>query len=252
MGGRRGVFRYAFGLDVDGKPQLVPSGLWLEPKGVDHFWSDDRTLLAAVPKQGLADVYECATTHKRFHVEHTAILEYMAFSPDNRFLAGGAWKYPDVKVWNAATKAAIVTLTTIPTARPVFSPDGRWLVIGTGASYQFHSTDTWEPGLSIPRRDCGQTAGTAAFSPDGSTFAGWSRPGVVTLSNPRDGRELVSLPITARTGSSDTHGELKFSPDGRKLFVVADGRHIQVWDIAALREQLAAVGLDWASSPEVN
>ena len=72
---------------------------------------------------------------------------------------------------------------------------------------------------------------------------------MVTLFGTRDGRDLVSLPVTARTGSFDTHGELQFTSDGRHLLVVADSRHIQVWDIADLRGQLAIVGLDWESAP---
>jgi WD40 repeat protein len=243
--GAAGVTRYAFQADGEAGPRLVPAHVWRSAKGIDHWWSADRTLLA-VPTQSEARVYECATGRWRFTVEHTNMLEYMAFSPDNRWLAGGAWKAPHVKVWDAATGAVAATLETPPTARPVFAPAGGGLVVGTGAAYQFYAPDTWRPGLRIPREDCGQTPGWAAFSPDGTVFAGWSRRGVVALWDPRDGRELVSLPITVRTGSFGTHGELRFSADGRRLTVVADNRHIQLWDIAAIREQLATVGLEWS------
>jgi WD40 repeat protein len=245
-----GVVEYALRVGDDGRPRLSRSRRWWTTMGVDHWWSPDRTLLAVVPEKRYADVYEWPAEQKpRFTVRHLDRLEYLSFTPDNRLLAGGAWQRPDVKVWDAKTGNVVTTFKTVPTARPIFSPDGRWLVIGTGAAYQFHETDTWKPGLRIAREDCGHNPATGAFTPDGATFAAWSRPGVVTLFDTRDGRELVSLPVTARTGSFDTHGELQFTHDGRKLLVVADMRHVQVWDIADLRGQLATVGLDWESAP---
>jgi hypothetical protein len=38
---------------------------------------------------------------------------------------------------------------------------------------------------------------------------------------------------------------LAISPDGRQLAVSIDGQRLQVWDLAALREQFRALGLDW-------
>jgi WD40 repeat protein len=240
-----GVTRYALARTEGAHAPTLRPEQWWPGVGIDHWWSRDRALLAVVPEHRVVTVYEWPGWKERFTVHHAGRLEYLSFSPGNRWLAGGAWQRPNVKVWDAATGVEVIHLKTAPTARPLFSPDGRWLVIGTGAAYQFHETGTWKSGLRIAREDCGSMPATGAFSPDGETFAGWSRPGVVTLFDSRSGREQVSLPITARTGSFDTHGELQFAAGGSKLLVVADGRHIQVWNIADLRARLAAVALDW-------
>jgi WD40 repeat protein len=38
---------------------------------------------------------------------------------------------------------------------------------------------------------------------------------------------------------------LALSPDGRQLAVSVEGRRVQLWDVNALREELAKLGLDW-------
>jgi WD40 repeat protein len=38
---------------------------------------------------------------------------------------------------------------------------------------------------------------------------------------------------------------LAISPDGRQVVVSVDSQRLQVWDLAALREQFRELGLDW-------
>ena len=38
---------------------------------------------------------------------------------------------------------------------------------------------------------------------------------------------------------------LALSPDGRQLAVSVESRHVQIWDIPALREELTSLGLNW-------
>ncbi|MCI0705450.1 MAG: hypothetical protein L0241_30690, partial [Planctomycetia bacterium] len=45
VGTWKGVMQYGIEVDANGQPRFVPSEPWEEPKGVEHWWSDDRTLL---------------------------------------------------------------------------------------------------------------------------------------------------------------------------------------------------------------
>ena len=85
-----GVAQYAI-VEERQPPALRAERRWLVA-GIDYWWSPDRSLLAVVPEQRAADVYEWPGWKKRFTVRHAGRLEYLSFSPDNRWLAGGAWK----------------------------------------------------------------------------------------------------------------------------------------------------------------
>ena len=39
---------------------------------------------------------------------------------------------------------------------------------------------------------------------------------------------------------------LALSPDGRLLAVSVDAQRLQLWDLAALREEFRKIGLDWS------
>jgi hypothetical protein len=41
---------------------------------------------------------------------------------------------------------------------------------------------------------------------------------------------------------------LAVSPDGRRLAVSVDAQRLEVWDLVALREEFAKLGLDWAAA----
>jgi WD40 repeat protein len=84
-----------------------------------------------------------------------------------------------------------------------------------------------------------------AFSPDGRFFA-IDVGGRVRLVDPDTGREVTTL--DPGTGSLGGFSCLAISPDGTQ---VAAGRDhiIHLWDLRRIREELARLGLDWASPP---
>jgi fructose-1,6-bisphosphatase/inositol monophosphatase family enzyme len=45
---------------------------------------------------------------------------------------------------------------------------------------------------------------------------------------------------------------LAVSADGRYLAVSVEAQRLQVWDLAALREQFRALGLDWTDGGSVS
>jgi WD40 repeat protein len=93
----------------------------------------------------------------------------VAFSPDGKFLAGGA---PDgtVRVWNAADGKLVTTLKeqTGWITGLAFSPNGKWFAASSlDRSAQVWLTDAWKPLTRLPENPTGPV-NAVAFSPDNS------------------------------------------------------------------------------------
>src|SRR5262249_19862276 len=88
-----------------------------------------------------------------------------------------------------------------------------------------------------------------ALTPDGKmlaiAIAGSASPSPVRLLDPATGREFATLALP--------HPEavvwLCCSPDGSQLAAACGNQVIYVWDLPAIRKQLAAMGLDGALPP---
>jgi WD40 repeat protein len=160
---------------------------------------------------------------------HTAKVTALAVSPDGRFLASAAFKSTLVKVWDAATGAAVATLRGQPT--PVrglaFRPTGGLLAALCDGNAVVHETDRWTRVCLLSAH--GLEDGLA-FAPDGAV-AVCSHAAVCWYDAPHrplplPGRHLADRAV--RPGGSS----LAFTPDGRVL-VVNGGDGCTVWDAAA-------------------
>jgi len=199
---------------------------------------DGRTLLVAC--HGMADVI-------RFDLEAPGSSKPMLGHPmavsvssstDGKWFATGTWKGTNVKVWDTTTGQPIKELAVRGNATVRFSPDGKWLVTGSEEEYRFWKAGCWEPGLSVLRDRSGDMYGTMAFSADGLLLALLrGRNSEVRLISVPDGRGLATL---------ETGPPLCFSRDGSQLATAGeDLRSVFVWDLRLIRQQLAALKLDW-------
>lgn len=101
--------------------------------------------------------------------------------------------------------------------------------------YRLWEVGSWREGPKI-----GGGEGTD-FSPDGKILAVEAGNGVIRLVNPNTGIEYASL----EDPHQDRAGRMTFSPDGTQLIATnGDSQSIHVWDLRAIREQLAKLGLD--------
>jgi eukaryotic-like serine/threonine-protein kinase len=81
-----------------------------------------------------------------------------------------------------------------------------------------------------------------AFSPDGKLLVVETGTGVARLLDPKTGREYARL----EDPSQDRAVHFTFSLDGTKLVcATGDGHCVHIWDLQAIRRQLADMGLDW-------
>jgi tetratricopeptide (TPR) repeat protein len=120
-----------------------------------------------------------------------------------------------------------------------FSPDGRWLGVGGAGGYRFYDTSSWAPGAEV---DHGRVPASLplAFHPGGRVAAVVHASGtVVRLVEVETGRELAVLEPPEPSGVF----AMSFSPDGRHLAVTQDDQRVHLWDLAAIRRELDALGL---------
>jgi tetratricopeptide (TPR) repeat protein len=137
-------------------------------------------------------------------------------------------------------------LWNIGDAGVAFSPDGRWLVSGTGAvggspaECCFWKVGTWERGPSIPLQRTTSPA-EVAFSDEGRMLAVARTMTELALYDPRDLRELARL----QSREPMILVALCFSPDGSVLAAGTASGYIHVWDLRQVRARLEGMNLDW-------
>jgi serine/threonine protein kinase/WD40 repeat protein len=143
-----------------------------------------------------------------------------------------------VKVWDGRTGEFVKDLPVHGSSRVRFSPDGRWLAT-SGGGCRLWLVGSWEEGPKI-------SGDYFAFSPDSNVLAVEDGFGVVHLYDPNTGREYARLEV----GSQVRPISQCFTTDGAQL--ITSNREegtIQIWNLRAIREQLAAMGLDWELPP---
>jgi serine/threonine protein kinase/WD40 repeat protein len=173
----------------------------------------------------------------------------------------GKLRSPDGK-WAVANSAGGVTVWDARSGQRVgyltkgegiisFSPDGKWLVTGSQEEYAFWQVGSWRPRHRIPREL--RHPAHLAFTRDGKLVALATTPWDIGIVDPATGRELASL----ASPEPRPMPNFAFSPDGTRLAVATRCNFLELWDLRAIRRQLAAMGLDWdlpypapAPSPE--
>jgi WD40 repeat protein len=167
---------------------------------------------------------------------------YITVSPDGKWIATGTWwadaSGSGVTIWDAQTGALETVLNIHGNANVLFCPNGKWLVTGSASEYRFWEVASWEPRHAVVRKGAGDASGHMAFTSDGTVLAlAPSREGV-QLVDVYTGNELVTLADSGMT-------PLCFAPSDDQLLVSDLSGHLQMWDIRAVRQQLAELNLDW-------
>lgn len=170
---------------------------------------------------------------------------HCAVSPDGRWVATGShglYQGSGARIWDARTGKHVADLPVGEFCPVSFSPDGRWLLTGH-RDFRLWSVGDWQEGPALGRA---ATGAGSAFTADGRLLALSDSLAVVRLVEPATGRELARL-----TAPEQTRLVPKcFTPDGSMLVAVgAETRALHVFDLRAIRLQLAELGLDWDRPP---
>jgi WD40 repeat protein len=217
-------------------------------------WSADGRLLA-VANGAKSEVVildgESGTERTRLRCDPTAPpLVRVAVSPQGRWAAAGHHQGQSpylpalVTVWEVDSGRSIALPGSLPGDHVAFSPDGRWLVVGGAGDYRFYRVGSWEVGFVLPRDAGESTPGPLAFARDGGVLAIARTLTDVQLVDPTTGWALATLRSPERRQVS----WLCFSSKGDRLAVATAADHVQLWDLRLIRQQLAALGLDWEQS----
>jgi WD40 repeat protein len=105
----------------------------------------------------------------------------------------------------------------------------------------FWNVANWHADRRIERSGC-PFPSPVAYSPDGSRMALLLSPITLHLLDSETGAELARL----EDPNEDRPSEFSFSPDGTQLIVTtAFSGTLHVWDLKAIRAELAGMQLDW-------
>jgi WD40 repeat protein len=152
-----------------------------------------------------------------------------------------------VKIWDSHTGTLLEELADpewIPdgTPSPAFEPTRGSLIISCFGSYRVWETNSWTPGVRVPRAD----QSVVTISHGAGLLAIRTGQTSIQLRDVATGEVLATLqsPVPSHVVG------LAFSPDDTQLAVVHYlTRELLIWDLRLIREQLAKMGMDWARPP---
>jgi WD40 repeat protein len=203
---------------------------------------DGRTLAVSSEYSSRGLILDLSTERVLATLGPSPGMSALVLSPDKKWAATFGWYAPTVKVWDTRTRQLEKELPPSGARTcAYFTPDSKSLVTCTGDEYCFWDVATWQPARRLAR-ELSSYPGALAFSRDGAVMALELSPGIIDLQEFRTGRTLAKLEDPNR----DRVGWLCFTPDGSQLVNIATySKVVHVWDLRAIRHQLAAMGLDW-------
>jgi serine/threonine protein kinase/WD40 repeat protein len=205
---------------------------------------DGRYLAVTEAPAGQSFIFDLQHPPAKVVLSGHPMVNRIALSPDGRWVATASWYNPMVKIWDAFTGDLVRTFSEPLRNWVTFSPDGRWLATSSDDSpseYQLWEAGTWQP-KSPSQRGEGNTF--TAFSPDGQVMARVALHKIQLMETDTE-KPLATL----EAPGSSAMMKLQFSPDGSQLAAVQFDQQVQLWDLRLIRQELAAMHLDWDSPP---
>lgn len=161
----------------------------------------------------------------------------LALSPDGTLAAAGLPLEGGAIVWDARSGAVVQEFDE--TGSVLFSPDGKWFLLGSAQSYRLFDTATWRERWSLTRENASGAPGVAAFSPDGAVIVLDRHQRGLHLVDTAAGalRMILTPPITQPATS------LRYQPGTDTIFAGTPGNQIWLWNLPRLRQELQKLGI---------
>ena len=173
--------------------------------------------------------------------------QFLALSPDGQFAVTGSWhglEGQGLWIWDANTGQPRRQLFSQKgDAQGKFTPDAQRFVLSSSYGYVAYDAVNWEPLWRINRDGASDSPGPIAFSVDSK---------LVTVRTNEQSMKLVHVDSGETVATLEDPNQLtsitaEFSGEGSLLEPVFN--RVRMWDVAAIRERLAEVGLDWEGPP---
>ena len=151
------------------------------------------------------------------------------------------WEAGGAAVWDVRSGSLLAELAVGRHGVVQFSPDGRLLAATPDGVTLWH-TDDWRRISQLGAQGTTPAGLGIAFSPDSRVLAVGQINGVLGLFDPVTGDLWAGF----SSGDYKPASTLAFSPDQRQLIAASTDERspTQVWDLIAMRSELAARGLD--------
>jgi WD40 repeat protein len=203
-----------------------------------------RSLLIGAGDGGL-DVVPLAEPGKARQLGMHYNLFDVALSPDGRWAVAASYFRADVSIWDVARGTLVHRLPQVEGyGGATFSPDGRMLITADRICYRFWEVASWKLKATVPRGPR-SVSGQVALPRDGRLLVVGQDRNRIDLYDAITLRRLAKLEIPGPAGLSG----VSLSPDGTRLAATTDANVIALWNLRRLREELAALDLDWEMPP---
>jgi WD40 repeat protein/tRNA A-37 threonylcarbamoyl transferase component Bud32 len=165
-----------------------------------------------------------------------------AASDDNRYAAIANWNDGGAAVWDVFSGAHLADLPVGRHGTLQFSRDGR-LLAATPDGVTLWRTSDWRCVGQLHAEGTTPTGLGISFSPDSRVLAVAQPNGVLRFVDPTTGKDWARVALSDQSAAST----MTFSPDQRFLVTspVDERLPSQVWDLTAMRSELARRGIDW-------
>jgi WD40 repeat protein len=165
-----------------------------------------------------------------------------AASDDNHYAAIANWNDGGAAVWDALSGAHLADLPVGRHGVLQFSRDGRLLAASPDGITLWRTSD-WSCVGRLHAEGTTPTGLGIAFSPDSRVLAVAQPNGILRLVDPTTGKDWAHVTLADQTAAST----ITFSPDQRVLVTspVDERLPAQVWNLTAMRSELAHRGIDW-------
>ena len=137
----------------------------------------------------------------------------------------------DVRIWNTASGQLVKKLGLGRDGSARFNPDGTLLWVSGGENSAVLHWPELTPAVTTPI-----SGFDGWFSPDRAQIAIGDDNEIILMKLP-EGKKVGHLPGSAILN-------LRYSADGTRIFAHMNF-HVYAWNLAAVRRELAALGLDW-------
>jgi WD40 repeat protein len=240
-----GVSEWSFSKVTDPKAisfrRVFPANLpW-----INSSLSGDGSHLAITSDKPLR-LINLETREERGPVKTAFSLLFSALNSDASLAAIWHRNYRNIEIWDVRSTNTVQTFDTSEGVSAAFSPDDRIFMAGDHVEFRAWSIPDWKSLFAIKRDHAGYW-GLLAFAPDSRVAALLISRTALRLIDTRTGQELATLeapePVNIKT--------FTFSKDGT-MIAASTETAVQLWDLTAIRSELAARNLDWQSPTEMD